>query len=252
MVSLRLLLVFALGSSALYAQIPETRQDPWTATPPDNSVAAFSLSGPLEFRSALAQAPEMPHHSFSLKDSSAPHTPIVPPASTDLGTAALPRPGTQAPSAQTTAGRPKAVSYSNGYILRSKIHKYASFATLPLFAAEAVVGQKLYDENESDSSLRSVHSGLAYGIVGLFGANAVTGVWNLWEGRKDPHGHGKRLFHGILMLGASAGFVATAALAPHEEEGERSSSNDRSLHRNVAIVSMGVATVGYIYMLLAR
>ena len=156
-------------------------------------------------------------------------------------------------AAQTTASRPKAVTYSNGYATRAKIHKYASIATLPLFVAEAVVGQKLLDERDSESgSLRSMHSGLAAGMGVLFGVNTVTGVWNMWEDRKNPSGHKKKMIHSILMLAADAGFVATAALAPGGDDDESGSSNRASTHQAVAYGSMGVATIGYVYMLLAK
>ncbi len=257
MVILRFLLALALSSFALYAQISQTDCDPWKARPrEDNAITTFSLSGPLQFSSGLTRDRATGftrENEFLLKTFSAPQPHLVAAARFNLDSAALPPPATQASTVQTTTKRPKAVSYSNGYMLRSKIHKYASIATLPLFAAEAVVGQKLYSESDSDS-WKSVHSGLAYGIVGLFGANTVTGIWNLWEGRKDPNGRGKRLFHSILMLSASAGFVATAALAPDDDDENRNGSpgNRRSTHRNVAIGSMGVAAVGYIYMLLAK
>jgi hypothetical protein len=154
--------------------------------------------------------------------------------------------------AQTATARPKAISYSDAYMLRRKIHKYASIATLPLFVGEFAIGQKLYNDRGSES-LRGAHSGLAAGTAVLFGVNSVTGVWNLWEGRKNPTGRTKRLVHGILMLGADAGFAATAALAPHEEEGRQVRSMDRrSTHRTVALSSMGVAAFSYLYMLIAR
>lgn len=154
---------------------------------------------------------------------------------------------------QTTAARPRAVTYSSGYSTRAKIHKYASIATLPLFAAEAVVGQKLFDRTDSESdSLRSMHSGLAAGMGVLFGVNTVTGVWNMIEDRKSSGGHRKRLIHSILMLAADAGFVATAALTPGEREDGLNSNNRASTHRAVAYGSMGVATIGYVYMLLAK
>ncbi len=155
------------------------------------------------------------------------------------------------PNTQVT--RPKAISYSHGYTVRGSIHKYASIATLPLFAAQFAVGQKLYN-NPGDNSLRSAHSGLAAGTAVLFGLNSVTGVWNLMEGRHDPNGRRRRLIHGILMLTADAGFVATAALAPGGE-GRRqvTSPNDRrATHRAVALSSMGVATASYLYMLFTR
>jgi hypothetical protein len=161
---------------------------------------------------------------------------------------------------QASASKSKAFDYSDGYLTRQKIHKYASIATLPLFVSEAVVGQKLYDEAGTESdSLRSAHTGLAIGIGALCGVNGVTGIWNMWEGRKNPSGRGKKLFHGILMLAANAGFVATAAMAPDHDEGEeagmeeeRNGHEGATRHRAVALTSLGVATVGYIYMLFAR
>jgi uncharacterized membrane protein HdeD (DUF308 family) len=159
-----------------------------------------------------------------------------------------------AAQAGQTPARPKAVSYSDAYFVRAKIHKYASLATVPLFVAETIVGQKLYDGNGSES-LRDAHSGLATGIAVLFAANTVTGAWNLWEGRKDPNGRTKRLVHGILMFIADAGFVATGALAPDDDEDEGPGGRDgggRSAHRTVALLSMGVAVVGGIYMLIAK
>ncbi len=167
------------------------------------------------------------------------------------GDAAFPSPGSPAAWAQTTPTRPKSFTYSDAYFVRLKIHKYASFATLPLFIAQTIVGQELYNGTGSDS-LRGTHSALAAGVAVLFGVNTVTGVWNLVEASKDPNGRTKRLVHGILMLCADAGFVATGALAPDDDEGYGGSSGSGpSTHRTVALVSMGIATVGYLYMLLA-
>src|SRR5690349_7144347 len=38
-----------------------------------------------------------------------------------------------------------AIEHSDGYRTRAKIHKYASFAMLPLFAAQLALGQSLYN-----------------------------------------------------------------------------------------------------------
>jgi hypothetical protein len=143
--------------------------------------------------------------------------------------------------------------HNKGYDTRQTIHKYASVATLPLFVAEAIVGQKLFNRIATESdSLRGVHSGLAASIGVLFGVNTVTGVWNLRETCKAPN-YRKRLFHGVLMLAADAGFVATAATAPHRErEGVVSTTGNASTHRALAFASFGVATVGYVYMLVAK
>jgi hypothetical protein len=173
----------------------------------------------------------------------------------DMGTAAPLRASLAAlegeaaePEAQAgTVSRPKAFEYSDGYRTRLKIHKYASYATLPLFAAEYAVGQKLYNGNASDGT-RSLHGALAGTLGALFAVNTVTGVWNLSEGRKDPNHRTRRTIHGILMLIADAGFVATAAAAP-DEEGEGGGGGSRATHRSLALASMGVATVGYLIML---
>jgi hypothetical protein len=148
-----------------------------------------------------------------------------------------------------------AFEYSEGYQTRLKIHKYASYATLPLFVAQFAVGQKLYNGNGS-SGTRTAHGVLAGGTAVLFGVNTVTGVWNLSEGRKDPNHRTKRMVHGILMAVADAGFVATGILTPHEghEEGgftyQESGGTSRSTHRAVALTSMGIATVAYLMMLI--
>jgi hypothetical protein len=148
--------------------------------------------------------------------------------------------------------RPTAYQYSEGYATRLKVHKYASFATLPIFVAQAIVGQKLYD---GDTSLKGAHTGLVAATAGLFAVNTVTGVWNLREGRKDPNHRTKRMIHGLLMFVADAGFVATGVLAPHEREVELGQplngggGGDPATHRAVAYASMGVATVSYLMML---
>jgi hypothetical protein len=110
------------------------------------------------------------------------------------------------------------------------------------------------NETGTNNSLGSAHSALAAGIGVLFGVNSVTGIWNMWDARKDPNGHRKRTIHGILMLVADAGFVATAASAPKRENNAQGVriNGDPSTHRAIALTSIGVATVGYVYMLFAR
>jgi hypothetical protein len=183
----------------------------------------------------------------------------VTPWSVEFG-AALPAPpgplryaftGDQAPAAR----RPVPVEYSDGYKTRAKIHKYTSFATLPLFVANYLVGQDLY--NNPDESKKGLHVGLVTGTAIFFGANTFTGAWNLWEGRKDPNHRTRRMTHGILMMAADVGFLATAMLAPEGEgdEHERgvtalsASNNSASTHRAVALTSLGIATVSYLIML---
>jgi hypothetical protein len=150
------------------------------------------------------------------------------------------------PAQEGSAPPPKvAFEYSDGYRTRAKIHKVASFATLPLFVTEGILGQSLYDTPSSGK--KDAHLAVAAGIGTLFGINTVTGVWNLVEARKDPNNRGLRWTHGLLMLGADAGFLATAALGPGDES--HNFNDDRSTHRAVAFTSIGVATAGYLVML---
>jgi hypothetical protein len=141
-----------------------------------------------------------------------------------------------------------AVEHSNGYLVRARIHKYASFATLPLFAAEVALGQSLDGSNDSK---KGVHAAVGAGIVGLFAVNTVTGAWNLFgEGRQDKQGRTLRLIHGLLMMAADAGFLATTASAPSTgRNGALTFEADRTTHRNLAIASVSVGTVGYLIML---
>jgi hypothetical protein len=140
----------------------------------------------------------------------------------------------------------QSVEYSDWYGRRLTIHRWASYATLPLFAFQYAAGRQLYDEStDAPAWARRGHGIAATGIAALFTVNTVTGVWNLWDARKDPEGRKWRTAHGVLMLVADAGFTATGILA---ERAERSADN-RELHRTVAISSMAVATVSYLMML---
>jgi len=147
---------------------------------------------------------------------------------------------------QAAQPRPHAVEYSHGYEVRRKIHVYVSFAMIPLFVTQGVLGAKLY--NNPTDNVRSAHKAVAWSIASLFGVNTVTGLWNLKEGWKNPVHRKLRLTHGLLMLGADAGFVATGLLAPNRE----GTSGNRSAHRAVALTSIATATTGYLVMLFGR
>lgn len=164
-------------------------------------------------------------------------------------------PSTVDPGQSAPQAHPGIVVYSDGYRLRAKIHKISSFATLPLFATEYGLGQSLYKNNINSDSKRGLHAAVGTGIIGLFSVNAVTGVWNMLEDRKNPEGHTRRLLHGILMLTASAGFAATAATGPHEHRNRGisvPSSSNKALHRDLALGSIGLGTAGYTLMLFGK
>lgn len=178
---------------------------------------------------------------------------FAPPAVPTAGYLALTTDATRPPlttaDATPDTGRPRAFVYSDGYTTRATIHKWSSWAILPLFAGEYVVGQKLYDDPQS--GLRDTHAALAAGIGGLFAVNTVTGVLNLWEARKDPNGRTRRWIHGLAMLAADAGFLATAGTAPETEDGGLGGTEgNKSLHRTLAISSGSVALASWAMMLL--
>ena len=145
-----------------------------------------------------------------------------------------------------------AVEHSDAYRTRAKIHKYTSFATLPLFAAELALGQSLYNTPANAGGKRAAHAAVGAGIIGLFGVGTVTGAWNLFgEGRRDKDGRTLRLVHGLLMMAADAGFLATWAAGPNSNSQREASTfeSDKATHRTLAITSIGIGTAGYLLML---
>jgi len=158
------------------------------------------------------------------------------------------RPGSLAVS--EAPQRPRAIEHSDFYYTRLEIHKIASLATAPLFVTEYFLGQKLIGDPTASSSTRSAHQLVALGIGGLFAVNTVTGVWNLWDSRKDPAGRARRYLHAALMIAADAGFVATAAAAPGGRRFRTTGSTAATTHRALAIGSMSTALASYVMMLL--
>ncbi len=150
----------------------------------------------------------------------------------------------------TPRRRPRAVEVSDAYALRLRIHRYASYATIPLFAAQSIAGNQLYQSGGSDPAwAKTLHGFGAGGLAALFTVNTVTGVWNLWESRGVDEGRTVRLVHGALMLASDAGFTyAGVKLGP---EATRSGAK-RQEHRRVAFISMGTALAGYATMLVAN
>jgi hypothetical protein len=150
--------------------------------------------------------------------------------------------------AADTGGRPRAIEYSDAYYTRLAIHRYASYAELPLFAVEYVLGQKLLNGdrtgNRASSGTRSAHTVVAGGLGVLFAVNTVTGVWNAIEARHDPSGRTRRNLHSWSMLLADAGFLYTASLAG----GAKHSLDGANRHRNAAIASISLATASTLMM----
>lgn len=148
--------------------------------------------------------------------------------------------------ADTVRVRRRAVRLSEAYYTRQKIHKYSSYAMLPLFAFEYAAGDQLMKKSSSAPSWATGGHGAVAGVIaGLFTVNTLTGSLNWWESRQQTSGRTWRTVHGALMLLADAGFVTTGALAD-EAEGN---VDTRKLHKTVALTSISMATVSYLMML---
>jgi hypothetical protein len=136
--------------------------------------------------------------------------------------------------------------------VRLTVHHIASFATVPLFVAEYILGQKLYQNPPGTQSQRQTHRAVALGVAGLFAVNTVTGAWNLWDSRTTPQGGLRRYLHAGLMFAADAGFVATGLAAPRGDRIYTATQADRNRHRTLALTSMGTALASYAMMLIWR
>src|SRR5262245_8078440 len=142
-----------------------------------------------------------------------------------------------------------AVTHSDAFLMRAKIHRVASWATLPLFATQLALGAAIWDGHSGWK--KGAHGVVGAGIVGLFGLNTATGVWNLFGESWNDSGRGMRLVHGLLMIAADVGFVATSISTPSEHRGLNFVA-DRDTHRNLALTSIGLGTAGYLVMLIGN
>lgn len=162
-----------------------------------------------------------------------------------VAAAEAPKPAPRIPS-PLELGRIRQQDPSDAYYLRLKIHRWSSYAMLPLFAFQYAAGAELFDKGEDAADWAEEFHGVgAAAIASVFAVNVVTGVPNLIEIWNEPRDRKRRLFHATTMIVAAAGFTATGILA---DEAENSPSG-RRLHRNVALGSMGLATVSYLSML---
>ena len=164
-----------------------------------------------------------------------------------------------APTAADT-GRRRAVEHSDAYYTRLTIHRWASWATVPLFAAQYAAGQQLLDKgDDAPSWAKQAHPALAGGVAALFAVNGVTGGWNFWESRHEPGA--RRKAHTVLMLLSGAAFTASGFTAPESEDGGGFEDDGRprdlgdddgrsaNTHRTLAISGMALALAGYALML---
>lgn len=148
----------------------------------------------------------------------------------------------------TVRKRKKAVviEYSDWYERRLTIHRYASWAMLPIFVGQYVTGSTLVAKGtDSPEWVKRTHPVLASGVLALFATNTVTGTMNWWEGREDPAGRTWRTAHSVLMLLADAGFVYVGSISAQAKQ----SGDVRTRHRTAAIVSGSLALGSWVMML---
>lgn len=132
------------------------------------------------------------------------------------------------------------------YYRRLDIHRYSSYAMLPLFALQVTAGTQLFNRNREAPQWAKVgHRVGATGVAAMFATNLVTGIPNLVVSLRDPRDRGKKILHASLMTAAAAGFTATGILSERAE----GDPDARNRHRQVAFTSMGVAFVGWLTML---
>ena len=211
--------------------------------------------------------------------SAAPSTPASAPSSAPFDTAALhaslpmietptadstdvdtPRPGTAtasvlfAPSLlrerlsepDTVRRRRRAVEMSDAAVLRLRIHRYAAYTVIPLFALQSIAGNQLLQADNGGEPrpgwAKSTHSFGAAALGTVFTVNTVTGLWALYDSRANEEGRARRWVHTILMLASDAGFTYTGIKLASDA---KNSSSSRDQHRNLAYASMGTALVGY-------
>jgi hypothetical protein len=158
-----------------------------------------------------------------------------------------------APLADTVRRRPRAVEVSDAYEQRLRIHRYASYTMLPLFALQTVAGNQLYQADLSGAPrpgwASAVHGAGAAGLGALFTVNTVTGVWNLWDSRGNETGRTRRWVHSLLMLGSDAGFTWSGIKLASDA---KNSQSGRDRHRRVAYISMGASLLGDGIMLIGN
>lgn len=143
--------------------------------------------------------------------------------------------------------RVEAIEYSDFYGTRLTIHRVLSWTILPLFAVQYASGSQLLEHGSAAPDwAQELHGPTATAVAGVFTVNAVTGLWNLWDSRRDPNGRARRYIHSLLMLTASAGFVYAGSLADEAE----SSAEMRDKHQTVALTSIGISTASWLMMLI--
>jgi hypothetical protein len=149
-------------------------------------------------------------------------------------------------SVDTPRVRPRAVEVSDWYGRRLTIHRSLSYATIPIFAAQWVAGERIYKYgNEAPDWAKTTHRAGATALAGIFTVNTVTGLWNLWDSRGVSSGRTLRTIHALSMLTADAGFTYAGVKLSKDAETD---FNKRREHRTIALSSMALTVVSGLAM----
>jgi hypothetical protein len=157
--------------------------------------------------------------------------------------------GEPSPAADTarTRKRTRAVEYSGFYQARLKVHRVLSYSMIPLFIGSYVTGEQiLKHRNDPPEWATKLHKPFAMATGAVFAVNTVTGLWNLWDSRKNSVGQTKRTIHSLLFIAASAGFTYAGTSLAHDAK-DREDWNH--FHKTVAMASMGISVVSWGMML---
>lgn len=142
--------------------------------------------------------------------------------------------------------RVMAIEVGDWYNRRLTIHRWLSYSTVPLFGFQYAAGRQIWEKGrDAPAWARNGHRAGATALASVFTVNTVTGLWNLWDSRAVSEGRGRRYFHALSMLTADAGFTWAGAKLSDQAE---TSTAKRTLHRTVALTSMGITAVSGLMM----
>ena len=152
--------------------------------------------------------------------------------------------------ADTIRKRPKSVDVSEWYSRRLTIHRYVAYGTLPVFAAQWVAGNQLYQESrDAPTWAKTTHRVGATTLAAAFTVNTVTGAWNWWDSRSVEQGRVLRTLHALTMIGADAAFTAGVVVHEGAAPTRATASNDRALgygrHGERPSMSYGTSDPGH-------
>lgn len=146
-----------------------------------------------------------------------------------------------APSDTVKRKRSHSVELSDWYYRRLTLHRYISYATIPVFAAQWAAGSVIFpDPRNAPQWAKNTHDAGADLLMGMFTVNTVTGAWNWWDSRSQEKGRALRTVHALMMLTADGIFTYAGSTVANEAE---TSLEKRRLHRTLALVGTGI-TVG--------